>query len=88
MMMRVAIAALVLSVGAILILALSDALSPSGIGSISGGPGVLVVCIPISLALFAFLAHRQKGQLKPGEQELRDPSLNGSRDPSLNGSKE
>ena len=83
MMMKVAIAALVLSVGAILILALSDALSPSGIGSISGGPGVLVVCIPISLALFAFLAHHQKGRLKPGEQEgqeLRDPLLNGSKE--------
>ena len=78
--MRVAIAALVLSVGAILILALSDALSPSGIGSISGGPGVLVVCIPISLALFAFLAHHQKGRLKPEGQELRDPLLNGSKD--------
>ena len=77
-MLRVALVALALAIGTIVILALSDALSPSGIGSLSGGPGVLLLCIPISLALFAFLAHRQKGRLKPGEQEgqeLRDPLL-------------
>jgi hypothetical protein len=81
-MMRVAYAALVLSVGAIAILALSDALSPSGIGSLSGGPAALLVCIPISLALFAFLAHHQKGRPKPGEQEgqeLPDSSLTHSK---------
>ena len=68
-MLRVAFVALALAIGTIVILALSDALSPSGIGSLSGGPGVLLLCIPISLALFAFLAHRQKGRLNPGEQE-------------------
>lgn len=81
-MMRIALVALVLAIGTIVILALSDALSPSGIGSLSGGPGVLLVCIPISLALFAFLAHRQKERYRAGEherQELQDPSLNGSR---------
>ena len=80
-MLRVALVALVLAIGTIVILGLSDALSPSGIGSLSGGPGVLLLCIPISLALFAFLAHRQKGRLKPGEQERQE-----SQDPSLNGS--
>jgi len=77
-MMKAAVAVLVLYVGALVILALSDALSPSGIGSLSGGPAALLICIPISLALFAFLAHHQKGRPKPGEQEgqeLRDPSL-------------
>ena len=68
-MLRVALVALALAIGTIVILALSDALSPSGIGSLSGGPAVLLLCIPISLALFAFLAHRQKGRLRPGEQE-------------------
>lgn len=72
-MMRIALVALVLAIGTIVILALSDALSPSGIGSLSGGPGVLLVCIPISLALFAFLAHRQKERYRAGKEgeELR-----------------
>ncbi len=38
--MRVALVALALAIGTIVILALSDALSPSGIGSLSGGPAV------------------------------------------------
>ena len=71
-MMRVAFVALAMAIGTIVVLALSDALSPSGIGSLSGGPGVLVVCIPISLALFALLAHRQRGRLKPGKQEEQE----------------
>ena len=68
-MMRIALVALALAIGTIAILAISDALSPSGIGSLSGGPGVLLLCIPISLALFAFLAHRQKERYRPGEQD-------------------
>ncbi|GAC1302013.1 MAG: hypothetical protein NVSMB27_42200 [Ktedonobacteraceae bacterium] len=76
--MRVAVVALILAVGAILILALSDALAPSGIGNLFGGAGVLLLCIPISLALFSFLAHLQNEPHKlkePEKQELRDPSL-------------
>jgi hypothetical protein len=76
--MRVAIVALILAVGAIVILGLSDALAPSGFGNFIGGPGALLLCIPISLALFSFLAHQQSEQhklKKPEMPELRDSSL-------------
>jgi hypothetical protein len=76
--MRVATVALILAVGVIVILGLSDALAPSGIGNLFGGAGALLLCIPISLALFSFLAHLQSEQHKPKaqeKQEIRDPSL-------------
>ncbi len=76
--MRVAVVTLILAVGAIVILGLSDALAPSGIGNLFGGPGALLLCIPISLALFSFLAHQQSERHKLKEQvkqEFRDPTL-------------
>ncbi len=76
--MRVALVAFVLVSGAIVILGLSDALSPLGITNLTGGSGALLLCIPISLALFSFLAHQRSEQHKLEKQEkqvLRDPPL-------------
>ena len=73
--MKVTAAALILAVGAMVILGLSDALTPLGIINLSGGTGALLVCIPISLALFSFLLHRQNERLKAEEQEEQEQSL-------------
>lgn len=67
--MRVATIAFILAAGAIAVLGLSDALSPLGISNLSGGPLVLLICIPISLALFSFLSHQQHERLKAQERK-------------------
>jgi hypothetical protein len=54
--MRVALVALALSIGAIIVLGLSD-ISNSWM---TAGPLLLLICLPISLALFAFLSHYKK----------------------------
>jgi ABC-type nickel/cobalt efflux system permease component RcnA len=58
--MRIAVVALVLSLGAIIVLALSDDLNIW----LVGGPLVLLISIPIALALFSFLSHREQEQQK------------------------
>ena len=60
--------ALALMVVVVVLLAFSDALDAWWIG----GPAVLILCIPISMALFSFLAHRQGTKVKPEEQEKRE----------------
>lgn len=56
--MRIAVIALILSLGAIIVLALSDNLNIW----LVGGPLVLLISIPIALALFTFLSHREQEQ--------------------------
>ncbi len=61
--MRVAAIALVLLVVAMVIFVLGDALNSWGPGSLLGAQRallVLLICIPISLALFFFLSHHQR----------------------------
>ena len=61
--MRVTAVGIVLMLGVIAILWYSDTLNtinPWGLA----GPAILVLCIPISLALFVFLAHRQQERHK------------------------
>ena len=71
--MRTTVVALVLVVGAIILLALSDAIDPWGLRSIViGGPLILLLCIPLSLALFSFLSHRQDEQHQAGKQEEQE----------------
>lgn len=60
--MRIAIVALALVSVAILLLVIADMLTPVGISNLSAGPAIVLLCIPISLALFVFLAHHQKEQ--------------------------
>ena len=67
-MIRVTIVALALMAIVVVVLAFSDALDAWWIG----GPAVLILCIPISMALFSFLAHRQSTQIQPEEQEKRE----------------
>ena len=66
--MRVAIVVLPLMLVVVVVLAFSDALNAWWIG----GPAVLLLSIPISMALFSFLAHRQGTQVKPEEREKRE----------------
>lgn len=61
--MRVAAVAFVLMLGVVVILWYSDTLNtvnPWGLA----GPSILVLCIPISLALFVFYWHRQQERHK------------------------
>jgi protein-S-isoprenylcysteine O-methyltransferase Ste14 len=60
--------ALALMVVVVVVLAFSDALNAWWIG----GPALLLLCIPISMALFSFLAHRQNTHIRPEEQEKRE----------------
>ncbi len=61
--MRVAAVAFVLMLGVILILFYSDTLNPYNPWGLIG-PTALVLIIPLSLALFVFLAHRQQERRK------------------------
>jgi len=74
--MRVATIVFILAAGAIAVLGLSDALSPLGISNLSGGPLVLLLCIPISLALFSFLSHQQTERLKAQKLEEQKSGSN------------
>lgn len=69
--MRIAIVALALFSGVILFLVIADMLTPAGISNLSAGPVILLLCTPISLALFAFLVHDQSEQLKLKKQQER-----------------
>jgi len=61
--MRVAAVAFVLMLGAVAVLWYSDTLNPYNPWALIG-PSILLVCTPISLALFVFLAHRQQERHK------------------------
>jgi hypothetical protein len=61
--MRVAAVAFVLMLGVVAVLWYSDTLNPYNPWALIG-PSLLLVCTPISLALFVFLAHRQQERHK------------------------
>ncbi len=68
--MKIAIVALILCIVAVVALALSDALiNTPTLSTATGGEITLLIVIPISLGLLAYLAHRQSEQHK--EQEKR-----------------
>ena len=70
--MKVAIVALVLMVVAVLLLAIGDAFNPVGLGGFTSGQGALIlllICIPVSLALFFLLAHLQNVRVKDKKRE-------------------
>lgn len=56
--MRVAAVVLVLMLGVLVLLWVNDNVNPW----LAGGGAVLLLCVPISLALFVFLSHRQQEQ--------------------------
>lgn len=60
--MRIAVVALILGLVVILLAVLADLLAPAGITNLSTALVILLICIPISLALFVFLAHDQREQ--------------------------
>jgi hypothetical protein len=72
--MRVAVVALILALGAVVVLGLSDALNPWVPGGLGGAQIILLLSIPISLALFfsLFLSHRQAERLKTEEREEQE----------------
>ncbi len=69
--MRVTGVALVLMIGVVIVLGLTDFLSPSLAGNLVGIQVVLLVCIPISLALFVLLTQRHKEH--PQSEEKEEP---------------
>lgn len=56
--MKIAVVVLILMLGAIALLWINDNVNPW----LVGGGAILLLCVPISLALFAFLSHRQQEQ--------------------------
>lgn len=67
--MRVAAVALVLIVGAAVVLWFANTLNSWIVGGLIGGLAALLLSIPISLTLFSFLARRHDEQLMAVEQE-------------------
>jgi len=73
--MKIAMVALVLMIGVIVILGIGDALNPLGLGGFTGGQGallLLLLIIPISLALFFFLVHQQNERLRAEKREEKE----------------
>ena len=67
--MRAAAVALVLIVGAAVVLWFGNMLNSWVLGGLMGGLAALLLSIPISLTLFSFLARRQDERLKAAEQQ-------------------
>mgnify|MGYP001241982646 CR=1 FL=1 len=70
MRMRIAVIALILSLGAVIVLALSDNLNIW----LVGGPLVLLISIPVALTLFTFLSHREQEQREEEPTALKSIS--------------
>ncbi|MGH2507241.1 MAG: hypothetical protein ACRDHZ_07515 [Ktedonobacteraceae bacterium] len=70
--MRVAAVALVLMVGAAMVLIFANTLNSWVLGGLLGGLAALLLSIPISLALFTFLARRHNALLRPQNRSLQD----------------
>jgi hypothetical protein len=71
--MRVAVVALILAVGVIILLAFNDVVNPWGLGGlVIGAPVILLFCIPLSLAFFTFLSHREEEQRKAERKEKQE----------------
>src|SRR5438105_15774378 len=67
--MRAAAVALVLIVGAAVVLWYGNTLNSLVLGGLIGGLAALLVSIPISLTLFSYLSRRHDEQLKAEAQE-------------------
>src|SRR5260370_36407698 len=68
--MRAAAVALVLIVGAAVVLWFGNMLNSWVIGGLMGGLAALLLSIPISLTLFSYLARRHDEQLRAAEQQV------------------
>jgi hypothetical protein len=68
--MRAAAVALVLIVGATVVLWFGNMLNSWVLGGLMGGLAALLLSIPISLTLFSFLARRHDEQFRSAEQEV------------------
>src|SRR5436305_14531672 len=62
--MRVAAVALVVIVGAAVVLWFGNTLNSWVLGGLIGGLAALLISIPISLTLFSYLSHRHEEQLR------------------------
>jgi membrane protein implicated in regulation of membrane protease activity len=71
--LKVTLVALILALVAVALLAFSDALHPWVPVGLLGAQIALLLSIPISLALFAFLAHRRAERLKTEEKQEQKP---------------
>ena len=71
--MKIAFVALILALGAVALLAFNDVINPWGLGGlVIGAPVILLFCIPLSLAFFTFLSHRQEEQRKAEGKEKQE----------------
>lgn len=70
--MRVAAVALVLIVGAVVVLVFANTLNSWVLGGLLGGLAALLLSIPISLALFTLLARRHNALLHPLHRSFED----------------
>ena len=70
--MRVAAVALVLIVGAAVVLAFANTLNSWVLGGLLGGLAAILLSIPISLALFTLLARRHEAHQHPQEHIFED----------------
>lgn len=68
--MRVAAVAFVLIVGAAVVLAFANTLNSWVLGGLLGGLAAILLCIPISLAIFTLLARHQEKRRRAVEEEL------------------
>src|SRR5579864_5345919 len=73
--MRTAAVALVLIVGATVVLVFGNMLNSWVLGGLMGGLAALLLSIPISLTLFSFLSRHQDQRLGTMEPELEEISL-------------
>lgn len=70
--MRVAAVAFVLVVGAAVVLAFANTLNSWVLGGLLGGLAAILLCIPVSLAIFALLARRQETRQHGLAQEVEE----------------
>lgn len=67
--MRIAAVALVLIVGAAIVLAFANTLNSWVLGGLLGGLAAILLCIPISLAIFMVLTRRHEARQHAAEEE-------------------
>ncbi len=70
--MRAAAVAIVLIIGAVVILVFANTLNSWVLGGLIGGLAALLISIPISLFIFTFLARRHDQELEAIQQELEE----------------
>ena len=70
--MRIAVVAFVLIVGAAVVLAFANTLNSWVLGGLLGGLAAILLCIPISLAIFATLTRRHEAVQRAAAQALEE----------------